>query len=108
MDLLLEATNDVSKWRLLGLKLGLKASELDCLYSTYHAEGVEALKLKMFQVWLKQFPRASWDDVIKALKEMDENTAAEGIERDRDRHQQSSTTGNHELCVGLQIACCGT
>ena len=71
--------------------IGLKAYDLDCLHSTYHAEGVDTLKLKMFQEWLKRFPRASWDDVIKALKEMKENTAAERIERER--HQQSSVTG---------------
>ena len=94
VDLLLEATTDVAKWRILGLKLGLKACDLDCLHSTYHAEGVDTLKLKMFQEWLKRFPRASWDNVIKALKEMKENTVAEQIERDR--HRQSSTTGNHD------------
>ena len=88
--LLLKITINVTGWRELGENLDVESSVLDRICDIYGADEELNLKLKVFQKWLEpKNPAASWDDVIKALKEMKENTAAERIEKGR-RHQQSS------------------
>ena len=42
----------------------------------HHLDGVNTLKAMMFDKWLKKCPAASWDDVIDALIDLDEFTAA--------------------------------
>ena len=101
--LLLKATINVTGWRQLGKNLDVKDSDLDSIFDTYKVDGVFTLKLKVFQKWLEQNPGATWDNVIKVLKEMNENTAAEKIERGR--HQHSSVTGSDQLNTGS--ACSG-
>ena len=102
--LLLKATINVTGWRRLGENLDIEASVLDRIRDIYGADEELNLKLKVFQKWLEQKnPGASWDDVIKALKEMNENTAADRIEEAR--HQQSSVTGSDQLNTGS--ACIG-
>ena len=95
---------NVTGWRQLGENLDIKASILDDIRDIYGADEELNLKLKVFQKWLEQNnPAASWVDVIKALKEMNENTAAERIEKARD--QQSSVTESDQLNTGS--ACSG-
>lgn len=52
-------------------------------------------KMYMFEKWLNKFPKASWDTVIKALKEMDYNAAAKMIEDGRYQKSSSAVTGNY-------------
>ena len=82
---LLTACKSVTDWYTLGIQLDLTTSQLDDIQVTHHAHGVERLKTKMFDVWLKSSPDASWTDLITALRAMGENTIASEIQ-----------TGNHD------------
>ena len=76
---LLTKCKNVTDWHTLGIHLDLTTSQLNDIRVTYHAEGVNRLKTEMFTVWLKSSPDASWTDLIRALRAMDENTIASEI-----------------------------
>ena len=99
--LLLKATINVTGWRQLGENLDIEASILDKIRDIYGADEELNLKLKVFQKWLEQNnPAASWVDVIKALKEMNENTAAERIEKARDQQSSVTESDTASACSG--------
>ena len=85
---LLKSCKSVTDWYTIGINLGLETTQLDDIHVTYHAHGVNRCKTKMFDVWLKSSPDASWTDLITALRDMDENTAASEIQ-----------TGKHEYIL---------
>ena len=55
-------------------------SQLNDIHVTYHVHGVERIKAEMFSVWLRSYPKASWADLITALKTMGEVAVASEIE----------------------------
>ena len=83
MQLLVRAVARVSDWFTLGLYLGLEKTDLTDIHTTYHVNGVNRLKIEMFDKWLKKCPAASWDDVIDALIDLDEVTAADRVRAGR-------------------------
>ena len=80
---LVKAVASVSDWRMLGINLDLNMTELNDIHTTYHVEGLNTLKMAVFDKWLKKCPAASWDGLIKALTDMDEVTAAGQIKASR-------------------------
>ena len=74
-----QAVASVSDWFTIGLYLGLEPAELNEIRTTHHLDGVNTLKAMMFDKWLKKCPAASWDDVIDALIDLDEFTAADRV-----------------------------
>ena len=36
---------------------------------------------RMFDLWLRKYPEAAWEDVVSALRKMDENRLAKTIEK---------------------------
>ena len=68
---------DVSDWHQLGIKLGIPSSELNRIEKDY--QGNDRQKTETFISWLKRTPRASWSDVVSALRQMGENTVAESV-----------------------------
>ena len=90
-----ELTTAVSKvvdWHALGLQLDLTMSQLHDIHVTYHVYGVERIKAEIFSVWLRSSPKASWADLITALKTMGEVAVASEIEASCS--VSSLTTGN--------------
>ena len=83
MKQLVKAVASVSDWRMLGINLDLDMTELNDIHTMYHVAGPNALKIMMFDKWLKKCPAASWDDVIEALTDMGEVTAADRIKAGR-------------------------
>ena len=81
--LLVKAVASVSDWNILGLYLGLEPAVLTDIHTTHHVQGPNTLKMVMFDKWLMKCPRASWDDVIEALTDMDEVTTADRIKAGR-------------------------
>ena len=71
----------VSDWRTLGLNLGVQHYELDQIETSHPTGGCGRWKQETFSLWLRRTPRASWRDVIRALRRMEENTVAETIEQ---------------------------
>ena len=83
MKQLVKAVASVSDWSTLGLYLGLQPAVLTDIHTTHHVQGLNTLKMVMFDKWLNKCPRASWDDVIEALTDMGENTAADQVKAGR-------------------------
>lgn len=80
---LVKAVASVSDWRTLGLYLGLEQAVLTDIHTTHHVEGLNTLKMVMFDKWLKKCPRASWDDLIEALTDIGEVTTADQVKASR-------------------------
>ena len=83
MQLLVRSVAKVNDWFTLGVYLGLEKTDLNDIHTTYHMNGVNRLKIEMFDKWLKRCPTASWDDVIDALIDLDEVTAADRVRAGR-------------------------
>ena len=90
---LMAAVSDVSDWHALGIHLDLKMSQLMDIDRTYHKEGLKRIKAEMLSVWLNTSSSASWADLIKALKSIDEDTVASKIEASWSI-KSPDTTGN--------------
>ena len=71
----------VSDWRSLGLNLGVRDYELDQIQSSHPTEGCGRWKQQTISLWLRCTPSASWENVVKALQMMGENTLAMKIHR---------------------------
>ena len=103
MNQLVEAISNVADWHGLGLRLGITMCKLRQLKMSYH--GVDRLKAEMFDVWLKNSPKAAWADLITALRAMGEHTVASDIEA-----VYSPTTSNGMLllsqCVYSLLCVC--
>ena len=67
----------VIDWYILGLNLGLPKHLLDEIERDY--QGNNRRKTQMLDLWLRRTPNATRDDVIRALKQMGENSVAENI-----------------------------
>lgn len=70
---------DVTDWRQLGIQLSLPTATLDKVESI-NQDAVNR-KSSMLDQWLKFNPEASWRDLVLALRDMNENSAAKTIEQ---------------------------
>ncbi|XP_019857273.1 PREDICTED: uncharacterized protein LOC109585588 [Amphimedon queenslandica] len=65
----------------LGLQLGLSRSTLDII--THQNSGnVDSCVIECLKAWLQGDPEPTFDVLIQALREMEENTVADGIEKE--------------------------
>ena len=71
----------VRDWRSLGLNLGVRDYELDRIESSHPTEGCSRWMQETFSLWLRKTPSASWENVVKALRQMGENKVAAKIEQ---------------------------
>ena len=67
----------VIDWFSLGLNLGLQKHELTKIERDY--QGNDRRRVEMLDIWLHRTPNATWEDVVRALQQMGENTVAENI-----------------------------
>lgn len=58
----------VSDWNRLGLALDLESYDLDIIGKDHRGD-TRTQTLKMFQLWLKKQPDASYEQLIKALND---------------------------------------
>lgn len=79
-DLETQLEDLVRNWESFARQLpGIKESILDEI--TYNKrDDVKSQKAAMYKKWLKVYPDASWDDVIKGLRTVGENTIAKHIQ----------------------------
>ena len=85
-----------AQWYALGLTLGLEEDVLNIIEVDKHAK----CKRTMFRKWLESTPTASWDDLIKALKQIGEEETAEKVSEGFCLSQHSGSAeihgdGNH-------------
>ncbi|XP_019863689.1 PREDICTED: uncharacterized protein LOC109592754 [Amphimedon queenslandica] len=75
-------SNSFNRWKPLGLKLGISYITLDNIKS--EEEKVQDRLMEMLAAWLKKKDKAAnptWKKLIDSLKEIEENSLAEEIER---------------------------
>ena len=65
----------VSNWHRLGLALGLKSYKLDTIMRDHQGD-TDSQICKMFEVWLRTQPDASYEQLINALCEVEDETVA--------------------------------
>ena len=68
----------VSNWYRLGLSLGLNPYNLDVI-NRDHWGDTESQTCKMFDRWLKTQPDASYEQLIKALHEVGDESVANSL-----------------------------
>ena len=68
----------VGDWNRLGLALGLDSYELDIIKKD-HLGDTKSQTCKMFELWLKTQPKASYEQLIKALHEVGDETVANSL-----------------------------
>ena len=68
----------VSDWNRLGLALKLDSYELNIIEQDFQGN-TRKQTLKMFELWVKTQPDASYEQLIKALHEVGEETVASSL-----------------------------
>ena len=68
----------VSDWKRLGLALKLNSYDLNIIEKDNKGDTREQT-LKMFDLWLKAQPDASYEQLIKALHEVGDETVASSV-----------------------------
>ena len=85
-DLWAEWLDPLIKWQMFGLYLpGIKQKDIEKIEED--KTGVDNRKRALRSKWDKVHPNGTWDDVIKALKRMEENTLAVEIEEKLDKEK---------------------
>ena len=78
-DLWAEWLEPLNKWQMFGLFLpGIKQTDIEKIEED--KIGVDSRKMALWSKWSTIYPNGTWDDVIKALKRMKQNTLAAEIE----------------------------
>ena len=73
------ALNKLVNWEIFALHLrGMKKRDID-LIKRNHPGTAEQQKLELYDKWLEVCPDASWDDVVKALKDCENYALAERV-----------------------------
>ena len=77
----------------LGIQLSLTPAKLREI--ELNNPDVETRKIRMFTLWLKLIPTASWEDLISALKIIGENEIARDLEHKyTDKDKKANAGGN--------------
>ena len=78
-DLWAEWLEPLNKWQMFGLFLPeIKQKDIEKIEED--KTGVDSRKMALWSKWSTVYPNGTWDDVIKALKRMKQNTLAVEIE----------------------------
>ena len=77
---LMDELRDVTDWQKLGLQLKIRQSVLEEVEMNEVQCDIAKMKRSMLIRWLKSNPDAAWEDLLTALKCMDENRTAKIIE----------------------------
>ena len=76
------ALDSVMDWHLLGVKLGIKAHELETIEKNYHGDNVRC-KHEMLGRWLQNAKLPTWKAVADALCQMGKHAVASKIRKKR-------------------------
>jgi len=72
---------EVVDWHQLGIQLGIPPHLLAEIQAN-HAQN-QRRKTETFDLWLRRTPNASWEHVVKALRQIGENRVAENIAKSK-------------------------
>ena len=69
----------MTEWYKLGLQLSIRQPVLEQVKRSNHND-VADMMTDMSNRWLKSNTEAAWEDIVSALKKIDENRTAKNIE----------------------------
>ena len=75
---LMHALKEVIDWKLLGLRLKMSTTDLEMIEHDYSR--LNDQKIKLFTLWLKRDPKASWKNILDALKQMELHDVARRVQ----------------------------
>ena len=88
-------------WYSLGVALGVRVRKLREIQASNSRSGIQRCKIDMFQSWLDSTPTASWEDVIRALEQLDHNSLAARLREEYTKQQPSPG-----VCVCVHVCVC--
>ena len=79
---LLEETDRLSDWYMLGVWLKMPTEDLKDIENRFASTaGLKRCKTELFTLWLQRNPNASWDQIAQALEKVDQIAMAERIRK---------------------------
>ena len=82
LQLMLQHLNEVrNEWFMIGIALGVPLTKLREIEASYTKEGTMRCMLEMVQYWLDTTPAACWDQVARALEQINQLTLAATIKQ---------------------------
>ena len=78
---LLTELADIPDWFMLGIYIGVEASQLHKIQANFPNVSCDRYKAELFHMWLRDGRNCSWATVIKALKDMGENKLADKLRK---------------------------
>ena len=78
----------VSNWYRLGLSLGLNSHHLDVIKRDHQGD-TESQTCKMFDRWLRTQPDASYEQLIKALRKVGDESVANFLSKEYGKYMAS-------------------
>ena len=76
---LLEETDQVTDWYMLGVYLKMPRDTLTDIEKRLSTHGVKRCKTEMFDLWTRRTPGASWEQIKVALEKCGEQALAEQV-----------------------------
>ena len=82
LQLMLPHLNEVrNEWFMIGIALGVPFTKLREIEATYTKEGMTRCVLEMVQYWLDTTPAACWEQVARALEQVNQLRLATTIKQ---------------------------
>ena len=82
LQLMLHHLNEVKNgWFMIGIALGVPLTKLKDIEASYPQGGVPRWLAEMVQYWLDTTPAACWEQVARALEQVDQVTLAATIKQ---------------------------
>ena len=82
LQLMLRHLNEVrNEWFMIGIALGVPLTKLREIEASYTKEGTMRCLLEMVQYWLDTTPAACWEQVARALEQVNQVTLAATIKQ---------------------------
>ena len=82
LQLMLQHLNEVrNEWFMIGIALGVPITKLREIEASFTKEGTMRCLLEMVQYWLDTTPAACWEQVARALEQVNQLTLAATIKQ---------------------------
>ncbi len=93
---------EITEWMTLGVHLNLELPQLKRI-ELMHSDPKRHL-LDMLDTWLNTMPEASWSDIVRALRKMEQNVLAGNIEA---KFINTTTNGTYNCLCNINLAAGG-
>ena len=87
----------VTKWYEFGIALKIPVEDMDSIEKSNQTAGIGRCKIAMFNWWLNITPTASWNDIIRALKDIGYHALANKLTSKYIQQPQLSAVGETNI-----------